>query len=103
MKILEDVPKIPLVKDIWASRRKSNIVKWLMGQSGIPLEIVSKSIGKSNHYTNNKLMRDSFSFDNLIAIAYVCGKNGIELPSDNTMIIIAILLVAENIFWKRTK
>ena len=61
------------VSDTWKGRPKANLVKWLMQRSGTSLDNVAAYLGCSVNYLNNKLSRDSFSFDDLILVAYACG------------------------------
>lgn len=61
------------VSDTWKARPKANMVKWLMKDSGANLETVAEHLGCSVSYLNTKLARDSFSFEDLILVAYACG------------------------------
>lgn len=64
---------IETVSPTWESRPKSNIVKWLMDKSGRSLEDIAMALGCTTSYLNNKLHRDSFSLDDMIVVAYICG------------------------------
>ncbi len=75
------------VSDTWKSRPKANMVKWLMKQSGVSLDTIAEHLGCTVSYLNTKLARDSFSFEDLIIVAYACGytfvlanNNGEEEP-----------------------
>jgi len=70
---IEGVESVEPVSSTWEDRPKSNIVKWLMYKSGRSLEEVAESLGCTTSYLNNKLHRDSFSLDDMIIVAYVCG------------------------------
>lgn len=70
---VEDVDPISTVSPTWEKRPKANIVKWLMGRSGKSTEDIAKCLGCTPSYLNNKLYRDSFSVDDMVVIAYVCG------------------------------
>lgn len=70
---IEGVPSIEPVSKTWVHRQKSNIVKWLMSISTRSLEEVAAGIGCTEAYLNNKLQRDSFSVEDIIIIAYICG------------------------------
>ena len=61
------------VSKTWENRPKANMVKWLMDKSGVSLDTLASYLGCSRQYLNNKLTRDSFSFDDLVIAAYVCG------------------------------
>ena len=67
------VESVEPVSETWEDRPKSNIVKWLMDKSGRSLEEVAESLGCTTSYLNNKLHRDSFSLDDMIIVAYICG------------------------------
>lgn len=69
-----------LVSEIWSSRKKSNIIKWLMKQSGIQVEEMAEYLGCSVQYLNNKFTRDSFSIDDFIIAAYAAGYS-VDLTS----------------------
>ena len=63
------------------------MVKWMMKQAGVSLETIAEHLGCTVSYLNTKLARDSFSFEDLIVIAYACGytfilanNNGEEEP-----------------------
>lgn len=75
------------VSDTWKSRPKANMVKWLMKQSCVGLDTLAEHLGCTVSYLNTKLARDSFSFEDLIIVAYACGytfvlanNNGEEDP-----------------------
>ena len=44
-----------------------------MDRSGCTMEDVATALGCSVPYLNNKLHRDSFSLDDMIIVAYICG------------------------------
>lgn len=77
---------IQTVNEKWKSRPKSNMVKWLMQRSGTSLDTVAAYLGCSVNYLNNKLSRDSFSFDDLMLVAYACGYTFI-LTNNNEEVI----------------
>ncbi len=70
---IEGLDSVETVSSTWENRPKSNIVKWLMEQSGRTLDEIARSLGCKTSYLNNKLHRDSFSVDDMVIIAYVCG------------------------------
>lgn len=70
---IEGLPSVGTVSQTWRNRPKSNIVKRLMEKSGRTLDEIAEGLGCSKSYLNNKLHRDSFSVDDLVIIAYICG------------------------------
>lgn len=64
---------IGAVNTTWAWRPKANIMKWLVEKSDTDLDSLAKYLGCSRSYLNNKLSRDSFSFDDFVRAAYACG------------------------------
>lgn len=78
----EEVPKITPVNANWATRPKSNIIKYLMKKSEKTAEDISRCLGCSEAYLNNKLHRDSFSLDDIICVAYACGYILTFIPQD---------------------
>lgn len=85
-----NIAPVEPVSDTWKNRPKANMVKWLMKQSGVSLEEVAAHLGCSVSYMNNKLTRDSFSFEDLILAAYACGytfvlvNNNEEISSEDS-------------------
>lgn len=57
----------------WESRPKSNLVKWLMQYGNVTYDEAAIVLNISKSYFNNKLHRNSFSFEDIVAIAQVCG------------------------------
>ena len=64
---------IRAVNKTWAHRPKSNIIKWLTEKSNVDFDRLANYLGCSRAYFNNKLSRDSFSFDDFVLAAYACG------------------------------
>lgn len=64
---------IEAVNATWAGRPKSNIMKWIAAKSNTDLDALARYLGCSREYLNNKLSRNSFSFDDFVAAAYACG------------------------------
>ncbi len=77
---------VDLVSETWKGRPKSNMVKWLMRRSGASPDRIAKYLGCTVNYLNNKLSRDSFSLDDLIIIAYVCGYTFVLLDNNEESI-----------------
>ena len=68
-----DVSVNQLLSSTWKTRKKSNLIKILMKKGNISIDDLASLIGCSKHYLNNKLNRDSFSFEDILVAAYVCG------------------------------
>lgn len=71
--VTKETKPVDIVSETWKNRPKANIVKWLMQRSNTTLDAIAQYLNCSAHYLNTKLSRDSFSFDDLIVIAYACG------------------------------
>ena len=69
----KNIAPVEPVSDTWKNRPKANMVKWMMRQSGTSLDEVAGHLGCSVSYLNNKLTRESFSFEDLLLAAYACG------------------------------
>ena len=65
--------KIELSGERWAERKKSSFVKWLISYSDVSKDAICEVLNISMPYFNNKITRNSFSFEDLITIAYMCG------------------------------
>ena len=78
------------VSNTWKNRPKANMVKWMMKQSGTSLDKIAAYLGCSVSYLNNKLTRESFSFEDLLLAAYACGytfvlvNNNEEISSEDS-------------------
>ncbi len=70
------------VSDTWKARPKANMVKWMMKQAGVSLEMIAEHLGCTVSYLNTKLARDSFSFEDLIVVAYACGYTFVLANND---------------------
>ena len=88
--INKNLEPVNVVSETWKDRPKANMVKWMMQRSGMTPKALAKYFGYSENYFNNKLTRDSFSFDDLVIIAYACGysfvlaENNGEATSENS-------------------
>ena len=51
----KEIPSVELVNDIWRSRRKSNLVKWLMAKSNVSMDEMASYLDCSKQYLNNKV------------------------------------------------
>ncbi len=70
---IEGVESVGAVSGTWSGRPRSNLVKHLMDTSGKTKDEIAACLGITTRYFNNKLHRDCFSLDEIIAVAYVCG------------------------------
>ena len=61
------------VSTIRKDKPKSNIVKWLINQSDRSLEEIAESLDCTTSYLHKKFDIDSFSLDDIIIVARVCG------------------------------
>lgn len=52
---------------------KSKFVKELIDERGLSKKECAKILKTSENYFNNKLYRDSFSFEDMLVLIYVCG------------------------------
>ena len=99
-----EVRNLELVNSIWADRRNSNLIKWLMLQSGISIESMAEFLGKKTSVFNNKLNRGVFSFHELLIAAYACDFSFL-LTDSNKDVIRRIdpknELGAESLEWQR--
>ena len=68
----KEIPSVELVNDIWRSRRKSNLVKWLMAKSNVSMDEMASYLDCSKQYLNNKFSRDCFSVEDTMIAAYAC-------------------------------
>lgn len=73
MSKLRDMDAVDYDNPKWHDRPKTKILKWLMEQSGVGVDLLAEYLGCSKQYLNNKMTRDSFSVDDLIIAAYACG------------------------------
>ncbi len=72
-KCLSDLSSIDMISPTWERRPKANLVKWLMQTGNVSMDTIAEYLKCSKQYLNNKLNRDSFSFDDLLIVAYACG------------------------------
>ena len=86
----KNIAPVEPVSDTWKNRPKANMVKWMMKQSETSLEDVAAYLDCSVSYLNNKLTRESFSFEDLLLAAYACGytfvlvNNSQEISGEDT-------------------
>lgn len=72
-KDIVEAEKILEVSERWANRKKSNLVEALRKEAGLDKKDVVGYLGVTKPYLENKLHRDSFSFEDIIIVAYACG------------------------------
>lgn len=81
----KSIAPVEPVSDTWKNRPKANLVKWMMKQSDTSLEEVAAHLGCSVSYLNNKLTRESFSFEDLLLAAYACGYTFVVVNNKEEM------------------
>lgn len=59
--------------EYWNKRPKSYLVKWLMEQGKTNANDMARYLDCSKQYFDNKLNRNSFSFEDILLIAYANG------------------------------
>ncbi len=57
-------------KDTWINRKKSFLVKWFNEQRERTPATIAPYLGCSSHYFNTKLQRNSFSFEDILKVAF---------------------------------
>ena len=80
-----DISSIELTGSAWDTRRKSNLIKWLMEKSDIEAPEMAAHLGYSKTYLDNKLQRNSFSFENILKAAEASGYTLILSSIDGTV------------------
>ena len=70
--------------DIWQDRKKSLLVKRFIEESCLNGKDVAKLLGYTKQYFDNKLQRNSFSFEDILTIADLCGYNMIFESRDDS-------------------
>jgi len=71
---------------------KTVLIRWMMKNSGISLERLAKYLGCMPQSLRNKMVRDSFSFDDLVICAHACNcsiqiKNNSQEGDDGILVI----------------
>ena len=79
------IPTVELVNDIWRTRRKSNLVKWLMAKSNVSMDEMASYLDCSKQYLNNKFSRDCFSVEDTMIAAYACDHQLAILADDGSL------------------
>ena len=79
-----DIPMVEIVNGLWETRKKSNLIKWLMMQAGLSMDSLAAYFGCTKQYLNNKFNRDSFSFEDIIVTAYACDYTLTFLANDGS-------------------
>ena len=73
IKSLPNVPILSMFGVTYNDRPRSDIVISLLKASGISRKEAAMFLGTTITYFNNKILRNSFSFDDIVRIAYLCG------------------------------
>ena len=68
-----DALKLETMGSVWKNRKLSNLVKWFLLKGTMSREEVAEMLGTTTAYFNNKMHRDSFSFEDLVKIGNACG------------------------------
>lgn len=68
-----DIPYLRPINKTWEDKPKSNIVKYLMGACDKQTADIAYVLGTTETYLNNKLHRNSFSFEDIAIVAEACG------------------------------
>ena len=63
---------VTAVNETWAERKRSNLVKFMLTGAEESVKTISKCFDISDKQFWNKLTNDSFSFTDLMAVAYAC-------------------------------
>lgn len=75
------------INEIWNEKPKSRLVRYLMGKEKLLSETVSRLLGTTKSYFDNKLHRNSFSLEDILLIAKYCGYDMyLESPTDKILI-----------------
>ncbi len=59
--------------DTFANRPHSKFIRELLTERGLNNKDAAKILKVTERYFNNKLYRESFSFDDILTIIYACG------------------------------
>jgi len=70
-----DVPPIPIVSATYKTRKKSNLIKWLMREGDLSVREMAMRIGTTKEYLNNKLVRNSFSLEDILCASKAANKS----------------------------
>ena len=79
-----DIPVVEIVNGLWETRKKSNLIKWLMMQADLSMDSLAAYFGCTKQYLNNEFNRDSFSFEDIIVTAYACDYTLTFLANDGS-------------------
>lgn len=71
----------------WKERSKSYIVKTLMFFGDVDIRRLAECLGISTAYFNNKLTRNSFSFDDMVTIANACSYDICFVSKDKSNVV----------------
>ena len=79
------IPSVELVNEIWRTRRKSNLVKWLMAKGNVSMDEMASYLDCSKQYLNNKFSRDCFSVEDTMIAAYACDHQLAVIADDGSI------------------
>ena len=71
--LLPGVPENPSFEKTWSTRTKSKLIRYMMWWSITPRTNCEKRLGISHQCFDNKMNRNSWSFEDIMAIADECG------------------------------
>lgn len=77
-----DVPIIPVVSTTYKNRKRSNLVKWLMREGGLTVQETADRIGITKECLNKKLVRNSFTIEDILRIARITNKSVFIVDND---------------------
>lgn len=77
-----DVPVIPIVSVTYQNRKRSNLIKWLMREGRLTVQETADHIGTTKEYLNNKLVRNSFTIEDILCVARVANKSVFIVDND---------------------
>lgn len=77
-----DVPIIPVVSATYKNRKRSNLVKWLMREGGLTVQETADRIGITKECLNKKLVRNSFTIEDILRIARIANKSVFIIDND---------------------
>ena len=70
------------IKDTWKNRKLSWLIKCLINNSESNLNELAECLGISKTYLNNKLTRNSFSFEEILIAIYLSKKRIVILDGN---------------------
>lgn len=77
-----DVPVVPIVSATYKNRKRSNLIKWLMREGGLTVQETADRIGITKECLNKKLVRNSFTIEDILRIARIANKSVFIVDND---------------------